>query len=645
MKRTLAAVTTIMIAASLAITGVSTANADDAVAPVSPTTNSATANPAPTVTPPTPAPTATPPAPAPTVTPPTPAPTVTPPAPPVIIGSATDYKAPLAAPASSAPAATCLPNSAVRYTYDATNNTGSATVTGQDNSTSVLCDPVYITAVSWKYTTSSLWPQALDSSKTEYVTVDKVGTYTFGAAVTCGQGDIYAHYYQHIVPTPTIDGAQGWERFLNTFGFETTTPGYTYMTSPLDCTTPRPVASIVTGKCYWDSEQGASFKTVMVQYDNRKSNVPVNFSIESYPQYNVNNTAYDRTVVGGAVVEVAVPATWTGGVNYTVLAAGTMTALEVPSFESCPPEIPPFPLVDPAGVTFVDTCGVVGDRVVIPSQTSGDHFTYSTSDTTTSGIRTVVVTAVPDAGFGFSSNAVTSWPHTFKTDTQNNCVAIAGDPEAVAQTCAISSDGVVSGYLTVAEVSGIVYTIHPVNPTGTDITVTGPKTKVAPGDYLIVAAAKPGFILSGVTEWPRTVANHAVGCELGTHAFLPPSVSWVGQTCSATGTVSGYIAIDPTDFLSYFIGATQLVSAHTAVAPGTYVVNAVARAGDTIDGPSSYTVTITKPRTSCGNLDPQELTTLAFTGFDSGAGYLVLASALLMLGLAFTVTARRKSKA
>ena len=98
MKRTLAAVTTIMIAAGLAITGVSTANADDAVAQVSPTTNSATANPAPTVTPP------------------TPAPTVTPPTPPVIIGSATDFKAPLAAPASSEHAATCLPNSAAQLT-------------------------------------------------------------------------------------------------------------------------------------------------------------------------------------------------------------------------------------------------------------------------------------------------------------------------------------------------------------------------------------------------------------------------------------------------------------------------------------------------------------------------------------------------
>ena len=119
----------------------------------------------------------------------------------------------------------------------------------------------------------------------------------------------------------------------------------------------------------------------------------------------------------------------------------------------------------------------------------------------------------------------------------------------------------------------------------------------------------------------------------------------MSQTCSSSGAVSGYITIDPTDFLSYFVGTTQLVSARTAFAPGTYVVTVVAPPGDTIDGPSSYTVTITKASTSCGNLDPQSLTTLAYTGFDSGSGYLAVAFAFLVLGAALVFTARRKAKA
>ena len=544
MKRTLAAVTTIMIAASLAITGVSTANADDAVAPVSPTTNSATANPAPTVTPPTPAPTVTPPAPAPTVTPPTPAPTVTPPTPaptaPIVAQQSADEPDGVPTDAPAAPQLTCLPASALSYTYNPEDNTGTATVADDPGSTGKLCDPVYITAASWNYTSTTLFPQTLNSLLTQYVRVEAVGEYKFGAVVTCGQGDIYASNSDYIVPTATLETASNWERFLNTFGFSTTTPGYTYMTTSNDC------------------------------MDN-----------------------------------------------------------------------PTLPLVDPTPVTFTDACGVEGDRVIMPALTSEDQ-TYSTSDMTSkSGVRTVTVTAIPGAGYGFSPDAVTSWSHTFKTDAQNNCVTVSGDPEAVDQSC---SDGAASGYLTVAAVTGVVYTIHPVTPGGADIIVTGPKTNVVPGDYLVMAAAEPGFILSGVTQWKRTVANNAVGCSLPILAFLPSSVSWVGQICSTSGTVSGYISIDPTEFLSYFVGTTQLTSARTAFAPGTYTVTVTAPPGDTIDGPSSYTAIITKATTSCGNLDPQSLTTLAFTGFDSGAGYLAVASALLLLGAALVFGARRAAK-
>ncbi|QNE45544.1 hypothetical protein F1C58_00420 [Glaciihabitans sp. INWT7] len=542
MKRTLAAITTIVIAVGLAITGVSTANADDVVPPVTSDASPAASQAVTDV-----------PAPAPSVTPAakasTPYPSASPSPSPTPSPSASPNPYPTPTPTStSVPTAgngRCLPASAVAYTYDPATNSGSVTVTAQPYFSTLLCDPIFITAASWKYTTTAFWPQVLDSSKTNKLLVDKVGTYAYGAEVTCGQGDIYARTGSYIVPTPTLDGPHAWEKFLSGMGLKTTTPGSTYVQTPVGCA-----------------------------------------------------------------------------------------------------EIPTLPLVDPAPVTFVDTCGTEGDKVVIPALTSEDHFTYSTSDVTSkSGVRTVTVTAAPGEGYGFGSNAVTSWSHAFKTDAQNNCVTIPGGPEAVGQTCAVSADGAVSGYLTVAPVTGVVYTIHPVTPTGADITVTAEKTNVAPGEYLITAAAEPGYILSGVTEWQRTVEDNAVDCSLPTDAFLPSSVSWVGQTCSAGGTVSGYIAIDPTDFLNYFVGTTQLVSARTAFAPGTYIVTVVAPPGDTIDGPSSYTATITRPNTSCGNLESQSLTTLAFTGFDSGAGYLAVASAFLMLGTALVFGARRKGKA
>ena len=501
MKRTLAAITTVVIAIGLSITGVSAATASAPDAADAPAASTAQA-----------APTAT-----------------------------QADKADQADP--EAPQLLCLPTSALSYTYNPEDNTGTAMVADDPGSTGKLCDPVYITAASWNYTSTTLFPQTLNSLLTQYVRVEAVGEYKFGAAVTCGQGDIYASNSDYIVPTASLVTASNWERFLNTFDFSTTTPGGTYMTTSHECM-----------------------------------------------------------------------------------------------------KIPTPPLVDPAPVTFTDTCGVEGDRVIIPAPTSGDQ-TYSTSDMTSkSGVRTVTVTAIPGAGYSFSSGAVTSWSHTFETDAQNNCVTVSGDPEAVDQSCAVSSEGVVSGYLTVAAVTGVAYTIHPVTPGGADIIVTGPKTNVVPGDYLVKATAKPGFILSGVTQWERTVANNAVDCSLTTHASLPSSVSWVGQTCSTSGTVRGFITVDPTDFLSYFVGTTQLVSARTAFAPGTYVVTVTAPPGDTIDGPSSYMATITKASSSCGNLDPQSLTTLAFTGFDSGVGYLAVASALLLLGAALVFGARRAAK-
>lgn len=631
MKRTIAAITTIVIAVGLAITGVSSANADDSVAPAVSTTAVASTD------------TSVPAAPAPEASSP-----VIAPSPAARVSAPQAVASPAPSPsASSVPSNdACLPAAAVRYSYDPSKNSGTVTVTARPYSTRFLCAPIYITAASWTYTRAALWPQLLDPSKTDYVTVDRVGDYAFSAAVTCGQGDIYARTGSYIVPTPTLQGPQAWERFLSGLGLTTTSPGNTYMQSPVGCVASHPVAAIVAGQCFWDTEQEASLKSVTIRYDNRKSNVSVDFSVQSDLTNNIDNSVYNRTVAGGALVEIALPASSIGGVSYTVLAAGMTTTLPVASYESCPPEIPTLPLIDPRPVTFVDTCGVDGDKAVIPTLTSEDHFTYSTAESTTlvTGARTVTITAAPDKGYGFGSDAVTSWSHTFKTDAENNCVTVPGDPEAVGETCAIDSEGVVSGYLTVAETNGVTYTIRPVNPAGADIAVTAPKTSVAPGDYLIIASPKPGFSLSGVTEWTRTVAKNAEDCTLPTDAFLPSSVSWVSQTCSASGTVNGYISIDPTDFLSYFVGTTQLVSARTAFAPGTYVVTVTAPPGDTIDGPSSYTATISKPSTSCGNLDPQSLTTLAFTGFDSGPGYLAVASVLLMLGAALVLAARRTAK-
>ena len=536
MKRTLAAITTIVLAAGLSIAGASAgALADEATDPQVQLQEPVSApqdavDPAPTTdSVPTPPPVVDPPAADP---PPADSPgAVEPAAPSADSPQAESIEAGSPAVATLTTVPQCLSDSAISYTYNPTDNSGVVTITDTAGSTGILCQPVYVAAVSWSYTQNATWPQNLGTVNN--VLADRVGTYPFSAAVTCGQGDIYVSRTHFIVPTPTLSGPQLWEDFLNTLGFSSTTPGYTNMATSTDC-----------------------FGEVLP--------------------------------------------------------------------------------IDPA-LTTVTECGTYGS--VTPQVTEG--VLYTTVFDKETGDYTV--TATPTAGNHFAGNKqmVTYEGNVGSYSDCEPTVKVEGDPEAVAQTCAADTDGgVVSGYITVAITAGVVYTIHPVSPTGSDIAATSEKTQVAPGTYLITAAALPGFILTGVTSWERTVENQAVDCQLLTHAFLPASVSSGNESCSAAGAQSGYIGIDPNDGLSYFIGSTRLTSAKTAVTPGTYTVTAVADPGDAIDGQSVFTITIAQLSASCG-----QLTTLAFTGTPGINGYLAGAAGLLMLGAAliFVNQARRRS--
>ena len=546
MKRTLAALTTIVLAAALSVAGVAaSATADEATPDPTPPTpsegvngaaggaaggagggaaggapaNSAKSGP----TPPAPAP--PPEAAAPThevVTPPPGGPAVNPAG--IVAGAAYNAVAGAAAePATSGPTPPahskgaghghegvtpphaghpakpqkgktprCLRDSAISYTYSPALNSGVVTVTDSAGSTGVLCQPVYLTAVSWKYTQNAKWPQTLD--QVNKVLIDRVGTYPYSAAVTCGQGDIYVSRTNFIVPTPTLAGPQSWERFLSRFGFSTTTPGNTYVNSPTSCYT-----SIVT-----------------------------------------------------------------------------------------------IPAAQP--VTFADVCGVANDLVSLPTPPAGSHYSYQKTDGRVAGVGTVTVVAIADTGFAFNAGAVHSWSHEFKSDADNKCVVLVD--------------------------------------------------------------------------------------ELPSIKRLPSSVTSGNDTCTPTGVQAGYIGINPSDGLSYFLGTTKLTSAKTIVTPGTYTVTAVANPGDGIDGPSVFTVRIeglsascgeltasptspaagagttspaaaagtTSPTASAGATTPVARTStsarLASTGFSGIETYLELAAALLMLGAAFVFvnTARRKSE-
>lgn len=131
-----------------------------------------------------------------------------------------------------APPAVCIPRSAVSYTYDPATNSGVITVSNVPNSTGQLCQGFWVTATSWKYTTNSLWPQVLDVVQ-KLPKITTPGTYPYAAAVTCGQGDIYASFAGEITPTATLSGPAGWETFLHGMGF--TGPNPTWVQQSTSC--------------------------------------------------------------------------------------------------------------------------------------------------------------------------------------------------------------------------------------------------------------------------------------------------------------------------------------------------------------------------------------------------------------------------
>ncbi|MDQ1553494.1 MAG: hypothetical protein QOK46_572, partial [Microbacteriaceae bacterium] len=123
---------------------------------------------------------------------------------------------------------------------------------------------------------------------------------------------------------------------------------------------------------------------------------------------------------------------------------------------------------------------------------------------------------------------------------------------------------------------------------------------------------------------------------------LTASASATNQVCNAGSTTSGFISVvffaDDPSAVQYFIGDRELTTANTAVAPGTYTVTAVPRdPNDTIDGTSTWTLTVAAVGTVCG-----ELTTLAFTGVNgNNLGGMLMLGMFLLIGGAGVYTSTR----
>jgi hypothetical protein len=187
-------------------------------------------------------------------------------------GATTHWSGTLKGPDSTkcVPPPTCIPNSAIHYTYFPATNSGTVKVDDVKSVSGALCDPLYITATSWHYATNGTWPQKRDIVQ-KLPVITKPGSYDYAATVTCGQGDIYAAkgvLATWVDPTETLSGpgVEFKETFLSGYGFDGPKPTYTQ--TGTDCQTVKvvaPTASAIT-KCGTDGSLTVPANTYQVAY-------------------------------------------------------------------------------------------------------------------------------------------------------------------------------------------------------------------------------------------------------------------------------------------------------------------------------------------------------------------------------------------
>jgi hypothetical protein len=178
---------------------------------------------------------------------------------------------------------------------------------------------------------------------------------------------------------------------------------------------------------------------------------------------------------------------------------------------------------------------------------------------------------------------------------------------------------VVGGSITVGDLTNVDYTID-------GVAVTHLATVVDSGEHTVVATAKEGYRLedapdgdvdeNGQITWTLTVAA-AGSCDLPTYAAWDASATATDELCGilapTSGTISVVFPLDDPTAVRYFIGTTELTSATTNEAPGTYTVTAEPRyPNETILGTNSWTLTVAAAGTDCGELP-------TYAAFDASA--------------------------
>jgi hypothetical protein len=473
----------------------------------------------------------------------------------------------------------CIPSSAVSYTYDPQQNSGTITVAPVPSISGELCSSFYVTAAAWKYTVNNnIWPQTLDTDNTHYYFIDKAGTTNYSAPVTCGQGDIYAAYYAAGQPTPpammTAPNTPWAEHFLHDMGFSGPAP--TYHSQNPSCLISAPVTgtpTLTVASCTAPTGNSIVLPRVSggiwtITSGNNSASLPIgtgktSSAIWGYGTYTITLTdgnkfdAFDVT-----------PGSW----SWT---PKDMTGVD------CNINTP---VVTPTAHP-VTSCGTTGS-IDVPADSDKVHYAITTGNGHT-GDNIVTATAQPGYEFGVDANKVpiTTETFEFQLGMPVDCIDLAPvAPSVTSQTCVSGTS--IGGTISVQNVTGLNYTIT-AGPTDVGQVISGSINNLPSGTYTVTASvdasAGPNFVIPpGAT----TAFTEQIGAAADCRTIITSATVALAQ-CAVTPNgatpqtyVPGTITIVPDADLTWTITnvATNVVTPITVPAtngtlPATYTFN------------------------------------------------------------------------
>ncbi|MEO8528090.1 MAG: collagen-binding domain-containing protein, partial [Pseudolysinimonas sp.] len=505
----------------------------------------------------------------------------------------TSYSVTFTSPTTCTTPPTCIADSLVSYTYSTATNSGVVTVPSVAGSTGKLCTSFYVTATSWKYSGSTLWPQTLDQNnpmpaKDGSFKVEYPGSYPYGATVTCGQGDIYASFTELPVPTSVLNGPSDpyAEFFLHQMGFQGPSPTYIQQTTGCNVSTPvTPTVTPITACGVYGSVVPASTPGVVYSITVAPINGQGAWQVTATPAANFFfNGSQTVTFSGNLGTHTDCVQATQPGLTPAVCTEGTSTATT-------------------AYITLAATL----------------HLSYTVDSSSTVYGPGATVELTPGT-HTVSATAASGYTNTGAASFEVIVAATPGCDQAVDyvkptvndQLCVAGSGELKSGSLVFDDTENVTYYLGGVAPANA---ITGAqKVDLAPDTYTVWAVAGDGYFISGTAGLKQVsftvTISKADGCDTAT-LYVAPKVS--DEVCNEAdgGADNGTVTFVLQDHLTYVFDGTTVDADHLAfsVAHGDHTLVVTAADGYYVTGENvvqkSYTITVGEPDVTC-----DELTTL-----------------------------------